>query len=428
MQKPDIVEKRGVTPTLRLSDPWAMVFLGSWVLLMSTANTYSFGVFFKPIAAEFSWSREAISAAIALRALTAAAILAPLGFWVDLYGPRRVLLPSFILTGVGLILSAKITSLYQLYLVQGLLLGIAAPGVYIAVMSTISGLHDKKRGLALGIASAGNGLGSVLFPPLAAWIMQATDWHVTTAILGLLVITIAVPSCLLIKTTKVAQVGQLNGRNNRGGPLDAWRALPDLLKNREFVALAAMFFFFYFACQLAVNHLVNFATDTGLDPLTAATMLSVMGFAGFAGRLVMGAVSDRIGTKADSLTCFSLVFAALLLWTLKVPWIMWFAAVLFGVGFGGAAPLIPSIISEHFGMASLGTMIGAVFAVSNIGAAAGPYMGGLMFDLTNTYLWAFLLSAAFVAVAFAVAVRMPKATPESKASVQATLDRKPSSG
>lgn len=126
----------------------------------------------------------------------------------------------------------------------------------------------------------------------------------------------------------------------------------------------------------------------------------------------MGPISDRISTRADAATCCSLVIIALVLLPLKVEPLMWVAAALFGVGWGGASPLIPAITADYFGTNDLATKTGAFIVAANLGSAAGPWMGGFLFDLTNGYLWSLLLSAVMTTVGLVIVLRLSSPTRE----------------
>jgi MFS family permease len=111
---------------LGLPLPWVITAVAAILLLVYGANVQAFGVFFKPIAGEFGWSMTAISGALAVRMIVYCVLAGPVGFWADRYGPRKVLLPSFVIYGVSFLLIARVTALWQLYLTQGLLMGIAS--------------------------------------------------------------------------------------------------------------------------------------------------------------------------------------------------------------------------------------------------------------------------------------------------------------
>jgi MFS family permease len=368
------LKKSHVTKLPGISFPWIVVLLGTLLLFSGYAYNYTFGVFFKPIAADFGWSRAVMSGAYAIRSLVCAAFVVPMGYWADRYGPRRVLLPCFILLGASMMAVAKVTNIWQLYLIQGAGIGIGMSGPFVCVMSTVAKWHDARRGLALGIASAGIGLSSIIFPLVATQLIQATDWQFAIFIIGVIILAVGVPPSLIMKDPPNAIKRQLpsSGGDFRG-PLDAWGLLPQFLKNSEFLAIIIMSLLVGAVGNMLLNHLVNYATDIGITSLVAAGMMSAMGVASTIGRLGIGAISDRIGTKRDAALCCILLAASFMLLISKVPTLMWVAAVLFGIGYGGSIPLVPALMGERVGIEQLSTATGVGTMGMLIGAALGPW-------------------------------------------------------
>jgi len=403
--------------------PWVAVGLAGMLLFIGSANSNSFGVFFKPIAEEFGWSRGAVSVAIAIRFLAGAVLVMPLGYFSDRYGPRRVVLPCFLLVTVGFLLTSRVTEIWHLYLVQGLIMGAGTAGPFLCLVTMVAKWHDRRRGLALGIASAGTGLGGILFPPLAASLITTRGWQQASIVLGLLTLLITIPASNFVKdpspkkdpsdeTVNCRIEG--NRQGGRSGPFDVMRSLPSLLRDRRFLSLSVYFLLFYISAHLLINHLVNYVTDAGIGILVAASMMSVVGIASLAGRLAMGPLSDRIGTRADGILSCSLVTVALVLLLTRAEPLMWVGAALFGVGFGGTAPLIPAITGDYLGTKSLTTLTGAILVGAHIGGGIGPWMGGVVFDLSGSYLWALILAGVLTTIGLLVALRL--GSPIRKAS------------
>ena len=349
-----------------------------------------------------------MSGAYAIRSLVCAAFAVPMGYWADRYGPRRVLLFCFILLGVGMIAIAKITTIWQLYLIQGAGIGIGMSGTFVCIMSTVAKWHYTKRGLALGIASAGTGLSSVIFPIVAAQLIQAADWQFAIFIIGIIILAIGVPASLIMKDPPdVINRPLPGGTGIAGGPLHAWGLIPQFLKAPAFLAIIIIFVLIGIVGNMLINHLVNYATDIGITALVAAGMMSAMGVASTIGRLGMGAVSDRIGTRRDTALCCLFMAVSYLLLISQIPALMWASAVVFGIGFGGVVPLVPALMGERVNIEQLSTATGVGTMGIFIGAALGPWLGGFIFDVSGSYLWALVLSAVASIVALIITLRLP---------------------
>jgi MFS family permease len=402
------------SPEIKLpskSFPWVVVILGTLLLLVAYIYNYTFGVFFKPIAEDFGWSRATIAGAYAIRALVGVVLVVPMGYWADRYGPRRVLLPSLILLGIGTMAVAKVTTIWQLYLIQGVVIGISMAAPFTCILSTVAKWHDTRRGLALGIAAAGIGLSSVIFPPLATKLMGAdNNWQFATLIMGTIILVIGVPASLFFRDPTDIVKQQLTGTSSdTKGIFVAWSSIPQFLRNPMFLVIIIMFTLTSIASNMLTSHLVNYATDIGITALVAAGMMSVMGVASTIGRLAMGIISDWMGAKKDAAVCCLLLALSFILLISKIPALMWVAAALFGIGFGGMAPLAVAIMGERVDTDQLSTATGAATMGLLLGATIGPWVGGLIFDTTGSYLWALLLAMLVSIVALIINLSMPPA-------------------
>jgi len=149
-------------------------------------------------------------------------------------------------------------------------------------------------------------------------------------------------------------------------------------------------------------HLVNYATDLGITPLIAATLLSMVGIGSMLGRVAMGAASDRIGSS-NALAICCLVLGISLLWLLfaRELWMFYLFAIVFGFAYGGEVPQMAALVGQFFGLRSVAALVGVVLIGLSIGGALGSLMGGRIFDLTQSYQVAFTVA---VVVSFATVI------------------------
>lgn len=393
---------------LGLPFPWAMAILSGYLLTVSSANYSTFGVFFKPMIAELDWTRAELSGSLAVRSLVMAALAAPMGALSERYRPRWVVAGSIALVGVAYLLFARVTTLWQLYLVQGLLMGMAMAGPFVVLTSAVGKWHQARRGLALGIVSVGGGLSYVIFPALSGTLLQSMDWRAASSVIGLSILVAGVPASMAVRSPPLSQDEQMHGRPaEQKGLFGAWGLLPQFLKNQAFLTMTMTFFLFAAATGMVTAHFVNYATDSGVPALTAAAMMSAWGFGSVAGRLGIGIVSDRTGVKAAVVLCLALLTGALVLMNWNVAlWALWLSVVFFGFGVGGEWPLVPGLVGATFGTARMATITGLVLTTTFVGSALGPYLGGFVFDLTGSYFWALAFAAGFVFVALGLSLRL----------------------
>jgi predicted MFS family arabinose efflux permease len=241
-------------------------------------------------------------------------------------------------------------------------------------------------------------------------LIKITDWQFATFVMGIIILAIGIHASLPLKDPP-ALMKQLpsSGNTVRRMLFEGWRLLPRYMKDPALLKIILMFLLIYTAGSMLLNHLVNYATDIGVDALVAAGMMSAMGIASTTGRLGMGAISDRIGTRADAAICYALMFISFALLISKAPILIWVAAILFGIGNGGSIPLIPAIMGERVNIEQLSTAIGVATMAAMMGTALGPWLGGLIFDVSGGYMPALLLAAGASIAALIIILRLPSA-------------------
>jgi len=182
--------------------------------------------------------------------------------------------------------------------------------------------------------------------------------------------------------------------------LTLWQAMRDV----RMMILIGILTLFFFNTHAVMVHLVNFATDTGVTPLVAATILSAVGAISIVSRLVMGFGADRVGgfTAMVIIQVLMLLSFVCLIFAQSLAAFYLFAVV-FGLAYGGEVPLIPLIISRLCGTKAMATVIGFCIFINNIGGALGPWVAGKIYDSTQSYHWAFVTGAIVGAVALAMA-------------------------
>jgi MFS family permease len=342
-----------------------------------------------------------------------------LGGWaLDRFGPRKVsfLMGSF--TGLSLLLTSRANAIWQLLITYGLLLSLGTGALYTVVNSTASRWFDKKRGLVLGITTSGGGLGAIVMAPVAAYLISNLDWRTAFAVMGLISWPVIAAMSLLLRKDP-SEMGLLpdgvksdpirtSKANEEGIAQFTGPSLLQALKLSQFWFLSFIWLFLSLTVHLIFVHAVPYAVDTGIPPMDAAVILSLIGGAGIVGRLAVGRVSDTIGRKALAIAC-ALLQAGVLVWFMyaRELWMLYVFASSFGFLWGGLSTTVTALIGDIFGMRSLGAIMGVMSVGWSLGAATGPAIGGFIFDMRGSYLTAFALgaSAMLVATLFAALVR-----------------------
>ena len=345
-------------------------------------SMFSLAVFLDPIAMETGWSRAGISASMTVAFLAMGAGAFGWGWVSDRHGPRIVGIAGGLLLGTGLVLASRATSLPAFQLAYGLFLGAAVGAFFAPMMATASAWFDRHRALAVSLVSAGLGMAPVTVAPFAQWLLAGHDWRTAQLVIGLVAWAVLLPAALLLRrpppTTNLA--GTAAGGGPAGGGGEGFTAR-QALGSRQFAVLAATFF----ACCLAhagpIFHVVSYAMVCGLSATAAVSVYSLQGLAGLGGRLLLGVLADRHGAKP-------VLIGGLLLQALAIGAFLparslgefYAVAAVFGLAYGGVMPLYAVLARDYFGPRIMGTVFGAATMVSCLGMAAGPAVGGWIFD------------------------------------------------
>jgi len=381
---------------------WVVVAACFGILLVAYGIQFSYGVFLPAMAAETGWDRTSLSLAFSLYVLVYSALGAASGWCTDRFWPRLVVATGAVLLGGGLLLTSRADALRQLYLSLGLIAALGMSAIYVPCSATVVRWFTWRRGLALGLASSGQGFGNLLVPPLAAVLVAAYGWRSTYLLLGLagaLVVVLCAsllvrdPERLGLHADGVAPLAASG--NDAARPAEPVWTLAVARRTLALWLLTAVYILTFLVVFLPMVHVVPFALDLGVPPVPAALALSLIGAGSLAGRLLSGAISDRLGrlrTVGTALSLQALAFLGFLSSTgigLLYP-----SALLFGFAYGGASILLPAIVGDFFGRLAVGTILGFVWAIAASAAAFGPVVAGYLHDLTGSYGGAFALSAA----------------------------------
>jgi len=389
----------------RLFYGWVVVATFFIVGTMLWGIRFSFGVFFKSIEVEFNLTR-AITSGIFSVYMVFGGVFTILGGWaLDRYGPRIIILSMGLFTGFSLLLTSQTNSLWQLFITYSLLLAIGTSSTYVVIMSTVSRWFDKKRGLALGVASSGSGLGPLVMAPFATFLIAKFDWYMAYLILGLIAWVIILPLSRLLRRDPY-EIGALpDGEKDVPGDKDLPKpkveenglqptdlSLQQAVRTKSFGLLIFAFLLVASNLFLVFTHLVPYVTDIGFSAAEGATVLSLMGGTIIVGRVLLGTISDKIGRKLTCIICalFQAGAVAWLIWSQQL-WMFYLFALVFGLAYGGMGPSMAALIGDAFGLGKMGAILGVLDVGFGLGAAIGPFIGGLIFDVSKSYSVAFLL-------------------------------------
>lgn len=375
---------------------WVIVAVGIIVGCVGMGGLMSFGVFLQPMSDSLGWSRAGISVGSTLAFLSMGVGGFVWGRLFDRYGARVVVLLGGLLQGLGLVLASQAQSLPVFLAVYGTIVGLAVGAFYVPLTAATASWFTRHRSLAVSLVSAGLALGTTLVAPLARWLIVTHDWRFAMLTLGLMAWVVILPAALLLRPAPaLATVGGPATVPSGTDAPSSDTTLSGALRTPVFWSLALA----NFACCAAhsgpIFHMVSYAADCGVAPLTAATVLGAAGLAALSGRIVCGLLADRAGAKRTLVACLMLQALAIALYLpARDLNTLYAVSMLFGFSYGGAMPLYAILVREYFPAKIMGSVFGVVAMISTLGMALGPPVGGWLFDHFGGYGWLYVASSS----------------------------------
>jgi MFS family permease len=423
------------------------IFYGWWIVLATHVICmigygtwlYSFGVFFKPMSAEFGWTRAMTAGAYSLRSIEGGIASPVVGWAVDKYGARGVILLGAIISGASFALMPLVDSLLGFYLVYGILLSTGMSAMlYLPAWTVIAKWFKRRLSLAMAVLAVGAGVGGLICAPASAYLIERFGWRSAFVILGVVIWVVAIPLTLVVRNSPAEMGLARDGdplpaarpeedgsppdakREDPGSPAPGEYTLTQALKSSVFWLLALAFFFFGMAHSTVTVHTVPALTDAGFSETTAAFSFGLLTLVSVIGRLAFGYLGDHLSKRYLFMVAYALTGLGLLvLMNARTMPMVYLFIFLFGVGFGGTVPLMPAIRAEYFGTTALGKIQGFMNPVLMFASALGPIFAGLVFDATGTYRISFLVTGMLTFCAVIAMFFARPARPEPELAAEA---------
>jgi MFS family permease len=399
------------------------VLLATFVTLGLTYGFwYAYSVFLVAFLREFGWSRSVVAGAFSVLVLGHGVSGPVLGGLVERFGPRAVIATGGVVLGVALALGAHVAAIWQLYLIFGVLasIGVSAAG-WVPSVVVIRGWFPDRLGTAIGITSAGIGVGIFALVPFTQLLIDWLGWRWALRVLAVLVVVWIVPGTLyLVRTPPTTpSAGPAPARAEAGPAPRRYWTPATVLRSWRFWATSLVFFAGSASTQMLLVHQVAYLVDHGVPALVGATVVGIVGVASVAGKAGWGTLSDRAGREityslAFGCVALSVAFLAFAGTYPRTP-LPYAYAVLIGVGYAVTAPLTPAISSDLFGGPQFPRIFGMLHFANSIGGALGAWGAGRIFDATGSYAVALSIAASMALLApallWVVAPRRPNPPP-----------------
>ena len=361
--------------------------------MLALGTRQSFGLFLRPMTIDLGCGREVFSFAIALQNLVWGLGMPLAGAIADRYGAGRVLTLGGLAYGLGLISMAYSTTPLELNVTTGLLigLGLACTGFGVVLAVVARAFPPESRSFAVGITGACGSIGQFAMLPGGQALISSFGWVNALMVLGALAFLI------------IPLGAALAGRNSAAHESEQsiGEAVQEAMGHRGFWLLTSSFFVCGFQTIFVMTHLPAYAVDRGLTPTQGMTALALIGFFNIIGSSLAGALGGRYSKKWILAWLYfvrAVAISVYLLTPLSVEGTYVFAAVL-GVTWLATVPLTNSLVGQIFGVKYLSTLFSISFLGHQLGAFAGAWAGGAIFDATGSYQLVWLASIALSVIA-----------------------------
>ena len=403
---------------------WIVIAIGFITLGVAFGIWYSYSVFFLSIVNEFGWDKASGSSIFSIFLICHALTGLLTGYLQDRYGPRIVIPVGTGLLACALILTSRSNSLWHFYMTYSVMAGasISLMG-FTSHSAFLPNWFERKRGLAVGIATSGIGFGMLVIVPIVEKAIALFGWRNAYLLLaGIVLLTVGPLNAIFSRRSPAELNLNPDGDSNdiqtdRPRPFMVMKVvdvdwakrdwtLQEALHTRRFWFLVAAFFCLSYAYQGTLLHSISAMVDSGSARQKAAAFFGLLGIAGSVGKIFFGSLSDRFGReRSNSLggIIAAIGIFCLIITTPENSYLPLLFALLFGLGYGAAAPLMPSVSADIF----IGRSFGLIFAVmaigSGVGGAVGSFLTGLLRDMFGGYanplalcMLSLLLSCTFI--------------------------------
>lgn len=397
---------------------WMIVGLGFLALGLTFSARAMLGLAMPHWETEFGWSRSFISTGASV-ALLSMAVMAPITGWlVDRHGARLLLAGGLALTGLAMLATTLIESAWQFMLVYGVVGAIGFGLVSMNAVATASARAFPDRvGLASGISSSGSTGGQLVFVPLAAALIAVAGWRAGYAAAGVLCLVLA-PIVWWLLTDRTAASGARTAPKTKSGVGGILAEAVEILRHPAYLVL----FLSFVICGVTTagvieTHLMPYAAACGFNEVSSAAAYGTLSFFNLLGMIGAGWLSDRV--HRGRLLCVIYTMRAtafiLLIYVGNDFALLMAFAVLFGVFDYSTVPVTAGLVAANLGLHRMGFAMGILVAGHGVGAAAGAFAGGVLFDAFAEYqvVWVASVALAVIAAMMTLTLTEPRgrATP-----------------
>ncbi|KJB88443.1 membrane protein [Paenibacillus sp. E194] len=381
-----------------------MIVLGTIIVQMGLGTIYTWSLFNQPLADKFGWELSSVSITFSITSFALAFSTLFAGKIQDRIGIRRMTMIAGAVLGAGLIASSQVSSLWMLYLLAGVVVGFADGTAYITSLSNLIKWFPERKGLISGISVGAFGTGSLVFKYINANFINTMGVSSAFLVWGLIVMVMVIAGSFLIKEAVItetpanANTGSQSGRNY---------TVKEMLRTKE----AYMLFIILFTACMSGLYLIGIVKDigvqlAGLDISTAANAVAMVAIFNTAGRIILGALSDKVGRmKVVAGALFATALSVMALNFVPLNMGIFFTCVaVIAFCFGGNITVFPAIVADYFGLKNQSKNYGIIYQGFGLGALAGSFLSALFggFQITFTVIAVLCMLSFLIAIFISV--------------------------
>ncbi len=391
---------------------WLVVAGAFAVTFVGFGSAYTFSAFVGPLQNDFAASRGSVSLVFSLAGFLYFGLGIVSGPLADRWGSRRLAVIGMILTGMGLAAAGAARNLTEVYAAYGIGIGLGVGCSYVPAVGATQRWFVRRRGFASGLAVSGIGVGTLVMPPFASFLIGTLGWRDAYLVLGAVAAIVGGGMALIIENDPRGRgLGpdgdalQSDARSLR--PVGA--SVHDAIRSVRFVSLYAACLICSFGVFVPFVHLVPYAVDHGMPRPSAVLLLSTIGGGSTAGRFLLGGLADRMGRRSALVMMFVGMALALIVWAFATNvWSLVTFALVYGAFYGGWVAVLPAVVMDYFGGRNVSGIIGALYTSVAFGTLIGPSAAGFAFDMTHSYLVPIAASVCANIVAAGIVARISR--------------------
>jgi len=352
---------------------------------------------------DFGWSRATVTSGFAFAKISVGLLGFFAGWFIDRFGPRRLMLAGILMGGIGLVGLSTVTALWQFYLFYAFIALAYMCGGPLPNQVLTARWFNKTRGKAMGFAYLGIGVGGMLVPQIAKWLNIQFGWHQALMLLGLFTVIISFPMAWIVKENPVVQsIG--TGKEEPTIPLNK------IVKGWPFYLLLIGSM-----CSIGAvsgtnqNLKLFFSLDLKYSQGQSANVISLVLLSSIIGRVLMGWLADKFPKKYVMILIYTLVAASIpLLYFASTPGVIYVFAFIFGMGLGGDYMIIPLMAAELFGIRIMGRVMGLVLTADGLAEAFSPMLVAWLRDNSGNYANGFAALITLAVIGIIAVAMLPK--------------------